>query len=187
MATTRSTTTTFGMLVFSMLVFCSAGTARSQPFPETYARPGSAVPEQTRGRFVRTDTQQRYYVDSLGRRYLIVREVVQPSAPLGILYYIENDDRPYYIDEDQRLYTRDQSGRMSYIDEVGQDQVNEPRVIMRRGSPSMYNQPMMQSESCASQYAKCMSGCQGISRKESYTKPTCINNCEVIRNGCRGQ
>lgn len=187
MTTMRGTTIALKMVVLSLFVLCSAGTARSQPFPETYTRPGPIVRGQASGHFVRTETQHRYYVDSMGRRHLIVREVIEPTAPLGILYYIENDNNPYYVDEGQRLYSRDASGRIYYLEEARQGGNIQSGIIMRDNRPSMVVQPMMQRESCASQYQKCMAACQGISRREAYTKPVCINNCEIIKNGCRGQ
>jgi len=193
MTSAYSSPTTRGMLVISLLVLCSASPARSQPYPETYVRPGTAVTEQAgghfvrSGHFVRTETQHRYYVDSMGRRHLIVREVIEPTAPLGMLYYIENDDNPYYVDEVQRLYSRDGSGRIYYLEDARQEGNVQSRVFMTGNRPSTVIQPIIQRESCASQYGKCMSACQGISRREAYTKPICINNCEIIKNGCRGQ
>ncbi|UJX41196.1 hypothetical protein K9F62_00380 [Desulfovibrio sp. JY] len=187
MTTTCSIAITFEMFIFSLLMLCLASPACSQPFPETYTRPGTVVHEQAGGHFVRVGTQHRYYVDSMGRRHRIVREVIEPSAPLGMLYYIENDDHQYYVDEGHRLYTRDTSGRVYYLEEVGQRGNVQSRTTMRENRPYMAVQPMMQRESCASQYGKCMAGCQGISRREAYTKPVCINNCEIIKNGCRGQ
>jgi hypothetical protein len=186
MGTKCSRTIALGMFVLSLLVLCSAGTARSQSRPETYVRTGTVPQEGTSGHFVRTGTQ-RYYVDSMGRRHLIVREVTEPAAPLGVLYYIENDERPYYIDEGERLYSRDQSGRVYYIDESNQGgTIGSETIIMEERSPRSAPM-MMQREPCASQYEKCMAGCQGVSRSERNTRPMCLNNCETIRNGCRGQ
>lgn len=137
--------------------------------------------------FVRTGSQQYYYVDSRGGMHLVTRQVTQPSSPSGMLYYIEDDNRPYYIDTNQRLYTQDQSGQIYYIEDVRPQRTTESRAIAQEsvpysGMPTAYSQ-----QSCAYQYEKCMQGCQGLSRREAYTYPTCVNNCEIIRNGCSGR
>ncbi|MHC1710970.1 MAG: hypothetical protein AB9872_02280 [Solidesulfovibrio sp.] len=186
MGTKGSRAIALGIIVLSLLVLGAAGTARSQPQPETYVRSGTINQERSGGRFVRTGTQ-RYYVDRSGRRHLIIREVTEPTAPLGMLYYIENDEKPYYVGEGERLYSRDQSGRVYYIDEANQGGTIGSGVIIIDDISPRSVPPMMQRESCASQYDKCMAGCQGVSRSERYTRPMCLNNCETIRNGCRGQ
>ncbi|EKO37858.1 MAG: hypothetical protein B193_3464 [Solidesulfovibrio magneticus str. Maddingley MBC34] len=137
--------------------------------------------------FVRTDTQQEYYVDSRGGLHQVTRQVTQPTGLSGILYYIEDDDRPYSLDENRRLYTRDQSGRIYYLEDVRQGRTIESRVIVQNPIPYRDMTPTYSQESCAHQYEKCLYGCQGLSRREAYTRPTCINNCEIIRNGCNGR
>lgn len=119
--------------------------------------------------------------------HLVTRQVAQPISPNGILYYVEDDDRPYSLDENQRLYTRDQSGRMYYIEDVRPGRSVESQVIVYERAPYRDMMPAYSQESCASQYEKCMSGCQGLSRREAYTYQTCVNNCETIRSGCSGR
>ena len=155
---------------------------------ETTVRQEVYTPQTTTVRsFIRTDTQQEYYVDSRGGMHQVTRQVTQPSGLSGILYYIEDDDRPYSLDENRRLYTRDQSGRIYYIEDVRQGRVIESRVIVPVPIPHRGMTPVYAQESCADQYEKCLYGCQGLSRREAYTRPTCLNNCEIIRNGCNGR
>jgi hypothetical protein len=171
----------------SLSVLYAAGCAR-QPPQETYGRRSGDVAEVTESRrFIVRGENQRYYVDSRGGLHLIAREVPQPSGIGGELYYIEGDERPYYLDESQRLYYRDSSGRVYYIEDVNPGKVNEPEVIIHESRPSMIVSPSESRESCASQWESCMSGCQGISRRQSYTRPECIRDCEIIRNNCRDQ
>ena len=155
---------------------------------ETTVRQEVYQPQTTTVRsFVRTDTQQEYYVDSRGGLHQVTRQVTQPTGLSGILYYIEDDERPYSLDENRRLYTRDQSGRIYCLEDVRQGRVIESRGIVQDSTPYRGMTPAYSQEPCAQQYEKCLYGCQGLSRREAYTRPTCINNCEIIRNGCGGR
>lgn len=185
MTITCSRTITYWLFAFSLIGLSVANPANSQPPQESYSRRTIIVPESSPSRrFVRTETQQSYYVDSRGGMHLITREVTESTGTGGILYYIENDDQPYYLDEGQRLYTRDASGNVYYIEDVRPSRINEPRGVILENRPSIGMAPI-QHESCSSQFNKCMSGCQGVSRSERYARPECINNCETIRNACR--
>lgn len=230
MITTRIKRLAQGMLIGSLLILGLTGCVRRTPPPAAYVTPATTV--QPAGayasqpnvrRFVVTETQQRYYVDSQGRMHHIVREVTQPAG--GMVYYIENDARPYYIDESQRLYYREPTGGIFYIDEVKPIQPSGPSGVypqhgyhpgyyaspqsgpglyytvpdsrspgyQQPGYPQTYypqagyqtGYPAMSSESCASQYQRCVDACQGLSRREAYTRPQCLSNCETIRNNCR--
>ncbi|EHJ47469.1 hypothetical protein DFW101_1461 [Solidesulfovibrio carbinoliphilus subsp. oakridgensis] len=144
MATTR-----FGMLaqrifIGSLLVLAVTGCARRQPAPEAYATPapdvarasarGYATQPAEAQRFVVTETQQRFYVDSLGRMHHIVREVTQPVGG-GTVYYLENDTRPYFMDASQRLYYRDPAGGAYYIEDVMPIQPSGPVVVYPQAYP----------------------------------------------------
>lgn len=186
--TIKSTSTISAMLfIATLLVLSTADIAQSQRYG-TSVRQQTYVPESTTvRRFVRTESQQDYYVDSRGGMHQVTRQVTQPTGLSGILYYIEDDDRPYSLDESQRLYTRDQSGRVYYIEDVRPGRVIESRVIVQDSTPYRGMMPAYSQESCTQQYEKCMYGCQGLSRREAYTRPTCVNNCEIIRSGCSGR
>lgn len=217
------------MLFGSLLVLGAAGCVRRVPPPEAYAPPAAVAPSAVTPapanvrRFVVTETQEHYYVDSRGGMHRIVREVTPPTGG-GLFYYVENDERPYSIDEVQRLYYRDPSGKTYYIEDVNPARVVTPEEAMRAGVPSgivpptypqtypttyppTYPQTYPQTypttypmayppaypttypmayprESCASQWEKCMSGCQGISPRQAYSRPECISNCEAIRSNC---
>ena len=184
---TRTTCTLTGMLfIFSLLIFGSTVPAHSRQY-QSYGNQPTYVPETTVKRFVRTESQQEYYVDSRGGMHLVTRQVTEPTGLSGILYYIEDDARPYSLDESQRLFTRDQAGHVYYIEDVRPGRVIESRVILQDNAPYRGMAPAYSQESCSSQYEKCMSGCQGLSRREAYTRPTCVNNCEIIRSGCSGR
>jgi hypothetical protein len=186
--TTRQNTLLAGLLfAASLLVLSTAVPAQSRRYETIVQQPTYVQEPTTVRRFVRTDSQQEYYVDSRGGMHLVTRQVTQPAGLSGILYYIEDDDRPYSLDEGQRLYTRDQSGRVYYIEDVRPGRVIESRVLVQESVPYRGMTPAYSQESCANQYAKCLSGCQGLSRREAYTRPTCINNCEIIRSGCSGR
>ncbi|MHC1789744.1 hypothetical protein [Solidesulfovibrio sp.] len=186
--TTRLNTLIAGMLfAASLLVFSTAVQAQSRRYETSVHQPAYVQESTISRRFVRTESQQDYYVDSRGGMHRVTRQVTQPAGLSGILYYIEDDDRPYSLDEGQRLYTRDQSGRVYYIEDVRPGRVIESRVIVQESVPYRGMPPVYANESCAHQYEKCMSACQGLSRREAYTRPTCVNNCEIIRSGCSGR
>ena len=185
---TRLHTMTAGMLfIASLLVLTTAGQAQSRRYGTSVNQPTQVQESITVRRFVHTESQQEYYVDSRGGMHLVTRQVTQPGGLSGILYYIEDDDRPYSLDEGQRLFTRDPSGRIFYIEDVRPGRVIESRVAVPAIVAYRGRQPAYTQESCAYQYDKCMTGCQGLSRREAHTRPTCINNCEIIRNGCSGR
>lgn len=188
MATTRNRIIAICLLAGALSMLFAAGCAR-QPPKETYGRRSGDVAEITaKQRFiVRGENQQRYYVDSRGGLHLIAREVPQPSGIGGALYYIENDERPYYLDEGQRLYYRDSTSRVYYIEDVRPGRIMEPETIVRESRPSVIVTPAAPRESCASQWENCMSGCRGISPRQSYTRPECVSNCDTIKINCRGQ
>ncbi|WP_139311483.1 hypothetical protein [Desulfovibrio sp. DV] len=186
--TTRLTNMTAAMLfIASLLVPGTTASAQSRRYEPSARQPAYVQESTTVRRFVHTDSQQDYYVDSRGGMHLVTRQVTQPAGLSGILYYIEDDDRPYSLDEGQRLYTRDQSGQIFYIEDVRPGRVIESRVLVQESVPYRGMTPAYSQESCANQYEKCMAGCQGLSRREAYTRPTCINNCEIIRSGCSGR
>jgi hypothetical protein len=172
------------LLAGALSALYATGCAR-QPPQETYGRRSGDVAEVTATQRFIVRGEQRYYVDSRGGLHLVTREVPQPSGIGGVLYYIEDDDRPYLLDESQRLYYRDSSGRMSYIEDVRPGRANEPETIIRESRPSMHVTPSELRESCSSQWESCMSGCQGISRRQSYSQPECVRDCEIIRNNCQ--
>jgi len=222
MATNRIKRLALWTLSGSLLVLSLAGCARRQPPPETYANPAAVAPAPSNSRrFVVTETQEHYYVDSRGAMHRIVREVMQPPGGGGIFYYVENDPQPYYIDEAQRLYHRDPSGNIYYIEDMTPIQAAGPREMAPPSSPPVYlapsgpvymaptgpgyitpvvpgymtpaaptylaptyMAPTYPSESCTSQWQRCMDACQGLSRREAYTRPECVNNCNVIRSNC---
>jgi len=184
--TTRATCTIVGMMfIASLLILGVAAPTHSRPY-QSYGSQPTYQPETTIKRFVRTESQQEYYVDSRGGMHLITRQVMEPTGLSGILYYIEDDARPYSLDESQRLFTRDQSGHVFYIEDVRPGRAIESRAIVQDNAPYRDMAPTYSQESCAHQYEQCMYGCQGLSRREAYTRPTCINNCEIIRNSCSG-
>jgi hypothetical protein len=164
------------------------GCARNQQPVEMNAQPPAAVAEPVVVKhFVVTDGRH-YYVDSKGALHLIVREVQEPAGAGGLFYYIENDEHPYYLDQGERLYYRDSSGRLHYVEDVEPGAVVEPEVIIRRTTPGVVLEPrsMVPPQSCSEQWEECMSGCQGISPRQSYDRPGCIENCDTIRSHCTG-
>ncbi len=187
--------------VGALLLLGASGCVRSQPV--TYNAP---EPERVTARqFGRTETGVRYYVDSRGVQHVIAREVSDPSAGGGIYYYVENDEHPYFLDASGQLYYRDPWGRIYPIEAINPGNVaygTGPYVglpyggetyggatyggaVQGAGAPMMEPAwPATTGESCASQYEKCMSGCQGISPRQAYDRPNCISNCEVIRSQC---
>lgn len=171
----------------SLLVLGAAVPAQSRQYKDSAQQPVFIQESTTVRRLVHTESQQDYYIDSRGAMHLITRQVTQPTGLSGILYYIEDDDRPYSLDESQRLFTRDQAGHVYYIEDVRPGRVIDSRVIVRNDAPYQDMSPSYSQESCAQQYGKCMAGCQGLSRGSAHTRPTCINNCEIIRNGCSGR
>lgn len=184
--TTRRICTTVALIFFvSLLTLGEATSVHSRPYQSYLSQP-TYQPETTIRRFVRTESQQEYYVDSRGGMHLITRQVTEPTGLSGILYYIEDDVRPYSLDESQRLFTRDQFGHVYYIEDVRPGRVIESQVIVEDNAPYRDMAPAYSQESCAHQYEQCMFGCQGLSRREAYTRPTCVNNCAIIRNGCSG-
>ncbi|MFP5259579.1 MAG: hypothetical protein ACLGQH_11215 [Acidobacteriota bacterium] len=186
--TTKSFSTTTRMLLIASLLLLNTACQPQTRRYETSVRQETYVPETNNVRqFVRTGPQQYYYVDSRGGMHLVTREVTQPTGMSGMLYYIEDDNRPYSLDANQRLYTQDQFGRIYYIEDVRPNRATDSRVIVPESVPYRDMPTAYSQEPCTYQYEKCMQGCQGLSRREAYTYPTCVNNCEIIRNGCIGQ
>jgi hypothetical protein len=144
MATTRFGTLAQKIFMGSLLVLAVTGCARRQPPPEAYAPPAPDVPRASAQgyaaqpaearRLMVTETQQRFYVDSLGRMHHIVREVTQPAGG-GTVYYLENDTRPYFMDAGQRLYYRDPAGGTYYIEDVMPIQPSGPVVVYPQAYP----------------------------------------------------
>ena len=122
---------------------------------------------------------QDYYVDSRGALHQIVR---RETVSGGVLYYyIEGDERGYLVDESGRLYYREPAGRIVYYETLSP---SATETVVAPSQPVYLPAPAMSAESCESQYQECMSGCRGISPRQTYDRPNCMSNCDVIRSGC---
>ncbi|MFP5223476.1 MAG: hypothetical protein ACLGSA_14390 [Acidobacteriota bacterium] len=169
-----------GLLVaLNIPAFAKRQVIQVQPAPAPQSYQGQ--------RFIHDANGQDYYVDSKGALHLITRRVVEAPGVMGGLYYIENDDRVYYIDQSQRLYYRDSSGGIHFLEEVRPGRPMETVIISRQPETYAPMTPVLSRESCESQYQSCMSGCNGISPRQTYDRPNCISNCDAIRSGCLGR
>ncbi|MFP5257754.1 MAG: hypothetical protein ACLGQH_01905 [Acidobacteriota bacterium] len=176
----------FIMFVGMLLVPGAATRAHSQPLPPVYVYPAPPPPAPVAtGHFVRTPTGQVYYVDAMGVQHLIARSVTPPGG--GLYYYVEGDERPYFLDENQRLYFRDPWGNIFYIENMRPGGGAVYGGVVQGSPPPMMVPlaPTMPAEPCVVQWQKCLDGCSGISPRQAYDRPNCLNNCEVIRSQCR--
>lgn len=181
----RKNTTLILLLIVGLLAtlsisaFAKRQVIQVQPAPSSQSYQGE--------RFIHDEGGQDYYVDSKGALHLVTRRVIEAPGVMGGLYYIEDDDRAYFIDKSQRLYYRDSSGGIHYLEEIRPGRAMNSVVISRQNQSYAPSAPAWSMESCESQWQSCMSGCKGISSRQTYDRPNCISNCEVIRNACQGR
>lgn len=181
---TTGNTTVLLVLTLALLSASSlSGCANKQQV--TQAPPPVAAPQPYQGpRFVHDASGQDYYVDSKGALHLIVRRVVEVPQSVSGLYYIEDDNRAYSIDQSERLYYRDSAGGIHFLEEVRPGRPMGTVIISRQPEVYVPAAPTWSRESCESQWQSCMSGCNGISSRQTYDRPNCISNCDAIRSGC---